>query len=185
MRIIIFLLFICVIIVSIKLRKFYPLIIYGGLNKRTNSERKAIEILAKLTNKTIKDYPTVRPKWLKDPVTNTCLELDGYNKYLKIAIEFSGPLHYKWYPRIESYNKYFQRIRRDILKIRLCKQHGICLIVLEAKLGEHNWRSYIESRLYDCNMYNRPHKYIPLIKLNPYRDPIMERTLNLSIDNQK
>jgi hypothetical protein len=68
-----------------------------------------------------------RPKWLRNPNTNRSLELDGYNKYYKIAFEYDGQQHYKpTYATDES--KVFKTKKRDAIKDSLCVKHGVSLI---------------------------------------------------------
>lgn len=136
---------------------------------RSKSEARAIEILEELTGE---KFPTVVPSWLG-------LELDGYNADLKLALEFSGPYHTKWYPAMEPYEKYYERLRNDIRKRQKCKEMGVDLIVLDMSVGPHNYRNYIASRLYDMGRAEKPAQYIEEQKIIPYRNPHIERELGL------
>ena len=163
-----------------------PRFIIGGgavkdLNKhpRTKSEAYAISILESITGE---KFPTVNPEWLKYKGKN--LELDGYNNKLKLALEFSGPLHTKWYPGKESYKKYFDRLCRDRAKKIICERNGVKLIVLDMSLKRHNWRNYILSRLYDFGMKDKPVMYIDEQTATPYRNPHIEKELNLNIEDK-
>ena len=52
-----------------------------------------------------KKFPKVRPTFLRNPKTNRCLELDGYNKKLKLAFEYDGYQHYIYPNKFhKSYN---------------------------------------------------------------------------------
>ncbi len=148
-------------------------------NPRSNSENRAIKILAKVTSRDYRDFPTVLPHWLVDPLTNTTMELDGYNEELKIAMEFSGPQHYKWYPT-ESYDKYFHRIRRDTIKKKKCEERGICLIMLQSAMDVVHWDTYIRSRLSDCGLCERPVGYLPVIEKEPFRNYQIEEEMGLN-----
>jgi hypothetical protein len=35
-------------------------------------------------------FKSVRPGWLENPLTGRNLELDCYNEYLKLALEYNG-----------------------------------------------------------------------------------------------
>ena len=104
--------------------------------------------------------PTVNPDWLK--YNNRTLELDGYCKSKKIALEFSGPHHTKWFPKNETYERYLDRVENDKAKKEICYKHSVLLIVVDMRLPKHHWRSYLQSRLYDWNgdMFEKPNTYI-------------------------
>ena len=152
---------------------------------RTKSEARAVEILCAITSC---DLPTAYPKWLV--WKGKSLELDGYNEQKKIAIEFSGPLHTKWYSGKEPYENYFERITRDIVKKKLCAKNGVLLIVIDMSLPQHHWRNYMLSRLYDARwvdptkqnnilVEDQPSGYILEQIAIPFRNPQLERELNL------
>jgi hypothetical protein len=76
-------------------------------------------------------FINTRPKWLKNPTTNRNLELDCYNDKLKLAVEYNGIQHYKWCSFAkQSYSDFREQIRRDRIKVDLCEQHGVYLIVV-------------------------------------------------------
>ncbi len=141
---------------------------------RTKSEARAIGMLERITGK---KFPTVNPSWLV--WKGARLELDGYNKGLGIAIEFSGPLHTKWFPNVEPYEKYFGRLQRDLVKKCLCKKMGICLIVIDMCLPTAHWTNYIKSRLHDFGLRDKPDAYIEEQTAVPYRNPHLEAELGL------
>ena len=71
-------------------------------------------------------FPNTRPKWLRSPITNNVIELDGYNEKLKIAFEHQGMQHYK---EIEFFNQNLgDRIIVDKHKKKECRKKGITLI---------------------------------------------------------
>lgn len=148
---------------------------------RSKSEAAVIRYLEEVTGKR---FPTVNPSWLVLSHEGTkTLELDGYNKELGVAVEFSGPLHTKWSPSIESYPAYFERIRRDIIKRETCKKHGVHFFTIDISLPREHWRNYILSRLYDFGvMSSRPAGYIEEQWAEPYRNEHLEREYNLKLD---
>lgn len=76
-------------------------------------------------------FKNTRPYWLKNDTTGRCLELDCYNEKLKLAVEMNGCQHYK-YPNIfhKSHQEFKEQVRRDKLKVEICKEHGVHLIVV-------------------------------------------------------
>lgn len=126
-------------------------------------------------------FPTVVPDWLV--WKGKKLELDGYNKKLKIAVEFSGPLHTKWYPEKEPYKKYFTRVVRDIVKKKLCKRRGVRLITVDVSLPPIHWRNYIASRLYDIGFIrDKPVEYIDEQTAVAYRNEQLEDEMGLAAE---
>jgi hypothetical protein len=187
-------LFLVIIIVVIAAAVFRPLLeiicsktkeIIGGArvkdlkkSPRTASESNAIKILESITGE---KFPTVYPDWLV--WKGSKLELDGYCEKLKLALEFSGPLHTKWFPAKEPYEKYFERVIRDVVKKKLCKKNGVTLIVIDMSLPSRHWRNYILSRLFDAEFVkDRPVQYIDKQTAKPYRNPQIEQELDLAAE---
>lgn len=77
-----------------------------------------------------------RPTFLKNPHTNRNLELDGYNKELKLAFEYQGEFHYLSYKNKHPRSPRFaeQKIEktkiRDNIKRKLCSDNGIFLVTI-------------------------------------------------------
>jgi hypothetical protein len=143
---------------------------------RSKSEALVVRYLEELTGD---KFPTVYPDWLV--WRGSTLELDGFNG--KIALEFSGPLHTKWSPSKESYESYFSRVVKDVVKLRTCAARGIPLIVVDASLPSRHWRAYVVSRLYDLGVIpDRPPDYIGEQVAEVYRNPQIERELGLEPD---
>lgn len=122
---------------------------------RTKGEAYAIKILESITGA---KFPTVRPSWLL--YKGSQLELDGYNEELKLALEYSGPLHRKWFPNVETYENYLDRVRKDIFKRERCREHGVRLINLDSELPRRHWRDYLLSRMRDFAMIEEVPNYI-------------------------
>lgn len=77
-----------------------------------------------------KDFIKTKPKWLITEL-GTRLELDGFNDELNIAFEYHGIQHYIidgfFIKTEEQLNK---RKNDDLLKIKLCKENNVKLIVI-------------------------------------------------------
>jgi len=72
--------------------------------------------------------------WLRSPISGARLELDMYNKELRLALEFQGrqhrdPLHL-WFKDNENLFKQLQE--RDALKARLATEHGVTLLTIDS-----------------------------------------------------
>lgn len=85
-----------------------------------------------------------RPDILKNPKTGKNLELDCYNKTLKLALEFNGEYHYK----SDQFHNTKHIEYRDALKKQLCIKHGIHLIVVPYTVK--NIKEYILQNLPDA-----------------------------------
>ncbi len=156
------------------------------LTKHPRSKSEAV-VIAHLESITGAKFPTVYPNWLV--YKGKKLELDGYNAKMKIALEFSGPLHTKWNASYEPYDKYFERIVKDKVKRKVCKKHGVYLIVIDMSLPSHHHKNYLKSRIYDVGIKRaakgqstepKPYYYIEEQKVKPYRNDIIERDNNLN-----
>jgi phage/plasmid-associated DNA primase len=73
------------------------------------------------------------PKWLINTITGAQMEIDLYNESQNIAIEYNGYQHYefpnKFHKTIKEFN---DQISRDILKEKLCIEHGIKFIKIKS-----------------------------------------------------
>lgn len=84
-----------------------------------------------LTNYFQKEFKSVRPSFLRNPLTNRNLEIDMFCEQLKLGCEFHGCQHIKFIPYFhKTEQKFKDQLLRDQLKARLCKEHGIKLIII-------------------------------------------------------
>lgn len=130
-------------------------------------------------------FPTVHPSWLDG------LELDGYNKGLKLAFEFQGPQHTRFDKKYDKdYATYYERILNDEKKRRRCLQNGVFLINVDYIVPQHLLSLYLKSRLHDyckfmkgcgegaLHAYNDPpDNYMREIHHELYRNPDWEASL--------
>lgn len=137
---------------------------------RSKFEARIAEAFKKITGKS---FPTVYPSWLIHKGRN--LELDGYNAELKIAFEAQGPLHTKFFPTIEDYKSYNERLEADRAKLEQCKKHGVHLILVDVAVPRHLIQQYVLCRLFDVGyIKERPENYIPEQIVEPYTNWIYE-----------
>jgi len=115
----------------------------------SNGERICREVMEEIYKK---PFPCVRPDFLKNPETKRNLELDCYNKELKLAVEYNGIQHYKW-PNFtcQSREDFIKQVRRDRYKVDTCDANGVYLITVPYTVPHDQIRDYI--------MYYLPENY--------------------------
>ena len=89
----------------------------------------------------------VRPDFLKNPETGRNLELDLYNDFHKVAVEYSGEQHYRFPNSFhKTREEFINQVRRDEYKRKMCDQHGIYLITVpyNIKSNYEGIKKYIE-----------------------------------------
>ena len=92
-------------------------------------------------------FPSVRPAFLKRQ-NGYALELDGYNKDLKLAFEYQGIQHYKYWPRFhKSMKDYEDQVKRDVDKRTMCQKNGIRVIEIPYTVKYEKLESYIREQL--------------------------------------
>ncbi len=101
-----------------------------------------------------KSFPKDRPNFLRNPVTggNFNLELDCYNKDLKLAVEYSGKQHYVYTPYFHKNKESFTNQKyRDYMKKTMCKDNGIILIEVPYTVEIKDIESFILKELRNNN----------------------------------
>jgi hypothetical protein len=94
-----------------------------------------------------RSFPKKKPTWLTNS-RGARLELDGYCEEFKLAFEYNGEQHYEksrhFHRRSETA---FDLLRKDdVLKVRLCKQMGVNLIVIPYTVSLHVLANFIFER---------------------------------------
>lgn len=93
-------------------------------------------------------FPKTRPDFLKNPITNTNLELDCYCQELNLALEYNGKQHYEFVPKFhKTKNDFYNQKYRDEIKKRLCYENGIDLIEVPYKISHEEIPLYIDASL--------------------------------------
>ena len=117
---------------EIDLTPVLPECFYQHIKTMTSEE--GVSRGEQITRKTLESifgvqFINTRPKWLRNPETNRCLELDCYSEELKIAAEYNGIQDYVW-PNWTGCSKdeFFQQLRRDRYKKIRCEEENVYLI---------------------------------------------------------
>ncbi len=100
------------------------------------------------------EFKTIRPKWLTNPETGSCLELDCYNDELGIAVEVNGEQHYI-YPNVfhRTEHQFIQQVRRDRLKRHLCQLNNVYLIIVPYTILDNELEYYLYDNLRQFDLY--------------------------------
>lgn len=96
--------------------------------KESSGEKECRRVLQKLFGK---PFNNSRPNFLRNPVTGGRfnLELDCFDSYLRLAVEYSGAQHYKYIPYFHKNKAVFRNQQyRDYMKKIMCRDNGITLI---------------------------------------------------------
>jgi len=117
--------------------------------KKARRVNKTEEICRKIIQKIYnKPFPSVRPSFLKSPMTGKNLELDCYNADLRIALEYNGQQHYTYTPHFHKSKKnFYSQVHRDDWKRKKCKQLGIRLIEIPYWIIPIDLENYIVKEL--------------------------------------
>jgi len=73
----------------------------------------------------------IRPNFLRNPETGKNMEIDCFNEEYAVAVEYNGVQHYK-FPSVfyKTEKEFNDQIYRDKLKMKLCDENNIYLIVV-------------------------------------------------------
>ncbi len=91
-----------------------------------------------------------RPDWLRNTLipNGRNLELDYYCEELKLGAEFQGKQHYEFIDKFHVHPIDVQyQIAKDRLKVKLCKQHGVKLLVVPY-WEYNNMHAFVHSHIF-------------------------------------
>lgn len=95
-------------------------------------------------------FPSKRPKFLNNPLSDRNLELDCYCEELGIAIEYNGIQHYKYpNPFHKTKKEFMKQLERDKFKKEMCRVNDIFLIVVPYTIRKSQIRQFILDRYED------------------------------------
>jgi hypothetical protein len=94
-------------------------------------------------------FPSVRPKFLRNPVSGKNLELDCYNKELKLALEYDGKQHAEYVPHFhkKGVDEFRYQVVKDDFKTIKCKVMGISLIRVPHYIIKIDLEKYIRNEI--------------------------------------
>jgi len=124
----------------------------GGM--KFKNEERCREILERLYPG--HEFPSVRPKWLKNPATKRNLELDmychelrvdGHKDPVRLGLEFNGKQHYQKTKFHKTKKDVIYQFRKDEWKYKKCKELGINLIVVPYWVRPEELENYIRDNL--------------------------------------
>ena len=78
-------------------------------------------------------FPKKKPEWLRNPNTNSLLELDCYNQKTKIAFELQGIHHYGPVEHWGGEEGFQKTLERDQIKKIICEEKGIHLFCVDQR----------------------------------------------------
>ena len=100
-------------------------------------------------------FKSVRPAWLKNPVTNKNLELDGYASDIitpigrGLAFEYDGEQHSKFNSHFHKAgpDEFVYQVKKDSWKDLKCKENKIVLIRIPHFVAFQDLKRYIKTEL--------------------------------------
>lgn len=116
-----------------------------GAPRMSKGETECRRVLQSIFNK---EFKSERPDFLRNPVTGNMhnLELDCFDKELRLAVEYNGAQHYKYIPYFHKNKEAFRnQCYRDELKRRMCVDNNINLI--EVPNTTKNIENYLRKEL--------------------------------------
>lgn len=150
-----------------------------GFNK---SEERCREIFSDIFQC---EFPTVRPDFLRNPVTKRCLELDGYAPDIPtpigvgLAFEYDGSQHSQYTPRWQSCSQEFEyQVAKDNLKDQRCKERGILLVRIPHFVSYDDLHRWILEKLKRVGMTKEVTKH--LSRLKKLGKPIPKSKINVA-----
>lgn len=132
------------------------------LGWQSRGERECQRVLEKLYGK---PFPKSRPAFLSNPLNGSIsdqtgtvkkgnkpqkavLELDCFNRELRLAVEYSGVQHSKFTPFFHKNEEEFRNQQyRDYIKKELCSRQGVTLIVVPHTVKIKDIESYLLTEL--------------------------------------
>lgn len=112
-------------------------------------------------------FRSIRPDWLKNPVTKRNLELDGFNGDIEtpvgkgLAFEYDGKQHSEHSPHFHnSVDDFKYQVKKDTYKDLKCKEKGILLVRIPHFVDYDDLDRYITEKLKKMGVFPGQHRPI-------------------------
>jgi len=119
-------------------------------------EEECRRIFEKLFNK---EFKSIRPQWLQNPVTGQNLEIDGFCPDITtplgkgLGFEMQGQQHYKYTPFFHKNPTAFKyQIQKDKFKLGKCRDMGILVIEIPHYVNYNDLERYIRKKCMENNV---------------------------------
>ena len=115
-----------------------------------NESKGELECRRVLQNLFKRQFNKDRPDFLRNPVTggNFNLELDCFDREMKLAVEYNGIQHYKYVPFFHNNKEAFLNQKyRDQMKRQMCKENGVTLIEVPHTVKVENIKDFLTKEL--------------------------------------
>lgn len=115
--------------------------------KESKGEIECKRVLEKLFKR---PFIKERPNFLHNPVTggSNNLEIDCFNRDLRLGVEYQGSQHYKYIPFFHKNKEAFQNQKyRDEMKRVKCRENGVVLIEVPYTVDIHDIEDYLTNKL--------------------------------------
>lgn len=155
----IFFIFLAIIIIYIWWKKIdiSKMWVIDSISKNNNIntkkfENKCREIFEKIYKV---EFPSVRPSWLKNPITKSNLELDGYNPTVAtcigngLAFEYDGIQHSRYTPHFHRNGErdFLYQVEKDRFKDAKCREKNILLVRIPHFVEYNDLQDYIQNKI--------------------------------------
>ena len=93
-------------------------------------------------------FPSVRPRWLINPLSGRRLEIDCFSPSLRLCVEADGRQHSEYVPYFHrTFQCFLDQKQRDIMKSAMIRKRGLRLIRVPWTVRDDEMESYLLSEI--------------------------------------